>query len=248
MVSVLIPTMGRETLSMIMSNAISEVTEEIIVLDSGEIPVISRDEIMIVSEVASRKGISVTFLREKMGIGKARFRLLQEAKSEYAMMIDDDVWLASADIKRLSQVMKLYGKGFVVPCCHIAADFLGAKNMHREAVSVQQARELSQGDWQMPYFNYKQKEALYVPIRFSGTQCVMFPTENGFKAPLLEKWKDGMNREDIYFTSEIGPGVLCTRIVSVHMETTRQKREWSNRDEDVGYSLVINGELDRYVE
>lgn len=248
MISVLIPTTNRDTLSIVLSNAIVPSVGEIIILDSGEIPVISRDDIMIIGEVAQRNGISFKIIREQAGIGKARFRLMQEASFEFSLMMDDDVWLAQEDVNRLKQAMRLHGKGFVVPCCLIAADFLGVKNLHREAITVPEAQKLAVGDWQMPYFNYKKKQDLYVPIKFSGTQCLMFNTSDSYKAPLLESWKDGMNREDIYLTKALGPGQLCTQIQTWHMETKRQKREWQNRDEELGYNKVISGDLEGYLK
>jgi glycosyltransferase involved in cell wall biosynthesis len=251
MISALIPTIGRETLPIVISNLIGAV-DEIVILDSGEIPSYSRDEVMIVLEVAKRTGIDIQYHRsEGEGVGKARWKLINFATSENCLFIDDDVFIYKETILEMDTNLPQFS--FVIPCCIIAADFLGVKGLVRDAITIKEAEDLVGNKmWMYPYFQYVHG-VRNILLPYCGTQAIMFRTFDAKKyCAILDCWKKGANREDIVFTKMLTgneeKGLLLTNHRCYHMETARQKREWANKDEDIGYQKVISSDYTGYVE
>jgi hypothetical protein len=249
MVSALIATIGRETLPVVLGNFVGTPVTEVIVLDSGEIPSYSRDEFMIVVEVLRQNDIEVKYIRAKgEGIGKARWALIHEATFPTSVFIDDDVFCSPDQMCKLIDAFMASDEPYRVPVCIISADFLGVKGLNRDNLPMAEIDKMvGDNHWMYPYYRCYDRYAQALP--YCGTQCVVFRTELAkVRCVELGQWKKGMNREDIYFTQQLGTGIVDYRVTCYHMETLRQKREWSNKDEMVGYHKVINGELEEYVE
>ena len=251
-ISVLIPTTGRSTLSAVLSQLIYFRVGEVIIYDSGEVPSYSRDDVMIVCEALLKSGIEVQYVRaEALGIGYARADLIDRAFFDTCLFLDDDVLLPVDALEQMYQTFidPKYnnGKGFVAPCCIIAADFLGVKGLKREPIRLEDLDPRTTPDHVLPYYQYKGTP--WIPLKYCGTQALLFSKKSAEPAKeVLFNWKKGEPREDTYLTSKMGKGWLATSAVCWHLETDRQTREWKNKDEERGYELVLEGKLENFLE
>ena len=251
-ISVLIPTMGRSTLSAVLSQLLYFRVGEVIIYDSGEVPSYSRDDVMIVCEALLKSGVEVVYVRaEKEGIGYARASLIERAYFDTCLFLDDDVLLPVDAMENIHQHYvdpdKNNREGFVAPCCLVAADFLGVKGLRRDKVHLDDINPKSTPDHMIPYYDYA--ESFLVPVRYCGTQALMFSKQRAMQAlPTLYDWKKGEPREDTYLTSSIGKGWIVSDAQCWHLETDRQTREWRNKDEERGYDLVLSGRLEDFLE
>ena len=251
-ISVLIPTMGRSTLSAVLSQLLYFRVEEVIIYDSGEVPSYSRDDVMIVCEALFKSGVDVQYIRaEAEGIGVARASLIEKASSSVCLFLDDDVILPPDALENIYQHFIDPGRnnreGFVAPCCLIAADFLGVKGLRRDKITMKDLDPATTPDHALAYYDYA--ESFLAPVNYCGTQALMFDKNVAMKAvPTLYRWKKGQPREDTYLTSTIGKGWIVSDAQCWHLETDRQSREWRNKDEERGHALVLAGKLENFLE
>lgn len=232
---------------------------EIIILDSGEIPVIEDESLITVLDALKDYGIPFKYLRDKpRGIGPARYRLLEEARTDRAIMIDDDVMVSGNFIREVTRFDEFTQEfAFRVPCCWIATDYLGVKDLDRTPKTALEALEIAGSRHHiLPYMRYVEGSNFISDIRYCGTQCIDLSVHLALQATELKNWRKGAPREDTYLTkmlADVGDqfgmhGALVTNAYSYHLEHNTQKREWANHDEVVGYEAILRGDISGFVE
>lgn len=254
-ISVLIPTTGRKTLAVVLSQCTSHGVKEVVILDSGEIPSMSSDDVMIIVDMLHVQGKTVKYIRSASeGIGRARWRLIQEASCGTSLFLDDDVLLSPESMYEMFSAMSTMTKvSFVVPKCFITTNFLGVKGFTREKKPNSLIYELSSADkdHMIPYYSYENEKG-YAELRFCGTQAILFNTEIAKRyCGVLKDWKKGYNREDValtYILATQGRGICSLKHTAWHLETDRQVREWKNADEEIGYMLTSKGDFTAYTD
>lgn len=242
---VLIATTGRETIGMVMSQFLGREVD-FTILDSGEIPIVNRVEVLTVMDALRDSGCGFSYQRaNREGIGRARAELIKLAKNKRAIMVDDDI---IAPFDTISLLMALTSGSFHVPCCLIAADYLGVKYLDRSQKSVTDMVDSGVPDHVLPYFRYKENATL--SLGHCGTQLIEFDVEKAKSIGILSTmraWKKDAPREDTFFTKALSPGELHTGYVCYHLEHGTQRREWSNADEVAGYADVLAGRMDNFL-
>jgi len=221
-ISVGIPTIGRdETLPSVL-NSISfqkDFVSEVVILDESVKPITENFAVRQAMDLLSILGVDVLYVRDrnKRGIGNARYRLCEIAKSEFILQVDDDVVL---DPDCISVLMD-NGDDFVwaVPTCvlvpgHLVTDGYSVDVVDRYDPEVMKWTE--KYPWFIPYFRYQQSFSCRIDC--AGTQAILVDR----KAVLGHAGKmrnfGRLPREDTYLTTILGPGVFCSDAVCYHFE------------------------------
>jgi hypothetical protein len=248
-ITVVIPTVGRvETLSTVLtaiSFQKSSLILEIILLDEAKMPVMENYVVNQALDVLSLKNIKVKVIRNRnrRGIGAARQLLVEEAKTNYVLMVDDDVVLTPGCLEYLSQGIEEFP--WAVPTCRlIPAAFTDEGYIDTEIVSPEDPRVLQftqKYPWYVPYFRYPVDYKVVVP--YSGTQAILlkrksFLSVNSDLADLGQ-----LPREDSVMTSRMGEGIFIAAAETLHYEHQSQlgRGNWSS---SVHYRLHQAAALD----
>lgn len=225
-ISAVVPTIGRvDTLPTVLT-AIAFQTlhiDEFILLDEAAEPVTSSEAVQLALDVLSLHHIDVHIIRNRMrnGIGSARYRLVEEAKYDRVLMIDDDVVLRPNCLETLITGTPPEYAWTVPTCFLIPATFSGGvidgysdKLVNPDDAKVQ--AWINKYPWFKPYFRYSRDFS--GPLSVSGTQCILLD-RNTFLDNCSEICRLGkLPREDTYMTVKMGMGYFVSDAECLHYE------------------------------
>ncbi len=243
MISVAIPTIGRrETLHAVIFSVFQQakcLLEELIILDEGDTPISEDYQIRQAIDLLSVYGITTKVIRNRnrKGIANARLVLLKECKSEFVLMLDDDVCLDRDCVESLFKELSHNSEiDYVVPVCLLvqkeAAAYSEDSLYNANKVTREDVKHITDKmPWFIPYFRYK--DEFKAPIKVSGTQAILLRKSKAM--PLCEEMAGlgKLPREDTYLTSQL-KGMFISKAESYHFVHPSQTREWGK---DVFYEL-----------
>jgi GT2 family glycosyltransferase len=238
-VSVVIPTVGRvETLPTVLTalsfqTAASEIGE-VILLDEAKTPVMENYVVNQALDVLSLQGAEVKILRDRnlKGIGAARFRLVEEAKYPWVLMVDDDVVLNPSCLGHLIRGAESGDYFWSVPTCRlIPAGFTSDGYIDNEIVDPKDHRVTeftSKYPWFIPYFRYP--EGYCTELLYSGTQAILLQREKFMEVNSDLKELGRLPREDSVMTKRMGVGIFMGDAETLHYEHKSQlgRANWSS--------------------
>ena len=233
MISVVIPTIGRvEILNSVLFSVFQQGgVEEVIILDEADSPVCEHYQVNQALDLLSLKGIRVEILRDRRrkGIGAARWRLVNEARCEHVLMLDDDVVLGKDCLRLLYRALWGEQAYFAIPYCCLVPKLHSDGYFDCEVSRHDKIIEnwIEKYPWFLPYFDFR--EDFIEDIHVSGTQAILV-----LKSKFLSKCSGIMRlgdlpREDTYLTSKLNHGVFVSRAKCYHFEHDyQQERKWSS--------------------
>lgn len=116
-------TLGKPTLSMVLTSLLLQdrANLRIHIVDTGESPVIRRDDVAFALKLAFDRGVSCEYevSRERnRAFSVGRLMLLQALKGPHTCFVDDDVVLPSSAFKRIAATIHENGiYGYIAPFC-----------------------------------------------------------------------------------------------------------------------------------
>lgn len=115
-------TRGKPTLGMVLVSLLLQEFQNIRikVVDTGEVPVINRDDVVFALRLAFDREIvcDYQFLREReRAFSLGRWHLLDSLKGKHICFMDDDVAVPSAALSRMLPLIEGGVYGFVAPLC-----------------------------------------------------------------------------------------------------------------------------------
>jgi GT2 family glycosyltransferase len=235
--SVCIPTVGRiETLPTVLFSILGQKgVSEVIILDEASVPVCESFVVNQALDLLSlSKGIEVRVIRRRRrgGIGKARVDLINEAKNDYIVMVDDDVVLG----ERCAEVLVSHSMehaSWAVPTCVLISAGLELDGYTDQVVDAEDPKVKQWTErypWFMPYFRYS-KVVIETHLGCAGTQCIAFSRDRVKDSfDFLDK-NGALPREDTLFTRVTGPGVFYSGVECYHFEHKSQvtRGQWDRR-------------------
>lgn len=233
-VSVVIPTVGRVEVLPTVLTALSFQThqiDEVIILDEAKTPVMENYVVNQSLDVLSLQGVRVKVLRNRKpeGIGSARLALVEEARNEMVLMVDDDVVLLPSCVEHL--LAGVNGFNWAVPTCRlIPADFTSDGYIDTEIVDPMDPRVTvftSKYPWFVPYFRYQ--PGYRVALSYAGTQAILLRRSTFLKHNRDLGSLGKLPREDSVMTKRMGLGVFISEAETLHYEHKSQvgRANWS---------------------
>lgn len=227
-VTAVIPTIGRtETLPAVLTSLVFQAHKinEIILLDEARSTVLESYAVNQALDALALQGAGVKILRSRRrkGIGAARLRLVEEAKNNAVLMVDDDVVLSPSCVSNLLERFIVEGTNWVVPTCTLVSAALEVEGYIDHVVNPKDLDVrlwTEKHDWFIPYFKYN--TPVICPISVSGTQCILVD-----KKVFLEQCQNlpvigNLPREDTYLTTVMNGGWFTSKAECLHYEHPSQ--------------------------
>lgn len=225
MLSALIPTI-RTSLAPTLTSLMDQNISELIILDEGDKSVFSDTTNRYLCDMLTLRGINVRHIRRlRKGIGRARYDLIQEAKNDICLFIDDDNVLAPKTVDKL--ILELKRHLFVTPAVVQVNNEMGWKQ-YDYPKAYWEAEDLLEGLWQSQWRNTKVRHIKLV--KQTSTNCVLFNKNNDFS-----KLKDHnqLGEDQIFCSCFKEGGVIRTDAISYHLMQPDETRKWQSQAEDI---------------